>query len=196
MTDHPQIKAFLIFKDPAVCRPVADGLTKVGYEVFQYQAARSFLLDRHNHRHGVVVSEIRLVGASGLELAEQLSNEKEKFPVILISTATDIPKAVQVGVDFLCGKPTVEVLIKAIGRALSPVKFEERLLRRSFQRLTMREIEILEKVAAGNASGDIGILLGISTKTVEAHRARINAKTRARDVAELVQMWRAYLTLQ
>lgn len=44
--------------------------------------------------------------------------------------------------------------------------------------------------------GKIGVELGISQKTMEAHRARINAKTGARDIAEPVQLWKACQELQ
>ncbi len=96
----------------------------------------------------------------------------------------------------MCGQLTVEALTDAIERTLSPADLDERDLEKSFQRLTLRELGVLEGVVEGKASRDIAADLGISTKTVEAHRARINDKTRAADVGELVRMWKAWQALQ
>lgn len=51
--------------------------------------------------------------------------------------------------------------------------------------LTARERQIVEYVAAGRANKVIAIDLGISLRTVEAHRARIFAKLGARNAMQL-----------
>lgn len=51
--------------------------------------------------------------------------------------------------------------------------------------LTARERQIVEYVAAGRANKVIAIDLGISLRTVEAHRARIFAKLDARNAMQL-----------
>jgi FixJ family two-component response regulator len=58
----------------------------------------------------------------------------------------------------------------------------------SIARLTDRETEVLDRIAEGESSREIGAELGISTKTVEAHRARINDKMRADDLPHLIRM--------
>jgi DNA-binding NarL/FixJ family response regulator len=49
-----------------------------------------------------------------------------------------------------------------------------------------REIEVLRRLVCGEANKVIGIQLGISEKTVEAHRANIQRKLGVRGVAELI----------
>lgn len=51
--------------------------------------------------------------------------------------------------------------------------------------LTARERQIVEYVAAGRANKVIAIDLGISLRTVEAHRARIFTKLGARNAMQL-----------
>lgn len=51
--------------------------------------------------------------------------------------------------------------------------------------LTARERQIVEYVAAGRANKVIAIDLGISLRTVEAHRARIFVKLNARNAMQL-----------
>ena len=55
------------------------------------------------------------------------------------------------------------------------------------ERLTPREREILQLVAAGKASKHIAKMLDIKTKTVEAHRANIMSKLDLHSVSELVR---------
>lgn len=57
--------------------------------------------------------------------------------------------------------------------------------------LTPRELEVAELMAAGHPSKRIGIILGISVKTVEVHRARVFEKTRTANLPELTRMFLA-----
>ena len=53
--------------------------------------------------------------------------------------------------------------------------------------LSVREQEVLCLIAQGKTSKEIGNKLGISSKTVEAHRANIKTKLKADSIAQLVQ---------
>ena len=55
-------------------------------------------------------------------------------------------------------------------------------------RLTRRELEVLELIANGNSNKQAGRMLGISPRTIEVHRAHIMAKTGARNTADLVHL--------
>ena len=52
--------------------------------------------------------------------------------------------------------------------------------------LTGREREILVHIAQGKTNKEIGLELGISTRTVEAHRARLHSKFGVRSATELI----------
>jgi FixJ family two-component response regulator len=52
--------------------------------------------------------------------------------------------------------------------------------------LTPREKEIFQSLANGFSNRSIGIELGISTRTVETHRARIMEKLQAHTLVDLV----------
>ena len=54
--------------------------------------------------------------------------------------------------------------------------------------LSQREREVLELVVAGRANKEIAAALGLSTKTVEVHRAHVMEKMQASSVAELVRL--------
>lgn len=53
--------------------------------------------------------------------------------------------------------------------------------------LTEREREVLVLIAKGLTSKEIGVNLGISSKTASAHRDNIKKKLRADSIAQLVQ---------
>lgn len=54
------------------------------------------------------------------------------------------------------------------------------------ERLTAREREIVQIIAEGRTSKEIASLLGVSVKTVDAHRANILRKLRVHSVSQLV----------
>jgi FixJ family two-component response regulator len=54
-------------------------------------------------------------------------------------------------------------------------------------RLTTREAQVLERIVAGRLNKQIADDLGISIKTVEAHRANIMDKLNANTVADLMR---------
>jgi FixJ family two-component response regulator len=55
-------------------------------------------------------------------------------------------------------------------------------------RLTAREQQVLERIMAGRLNKQIADDLGISIKTVEAHRANIMDKLKANTVADLMRV--------
>jgi FixJ family two-component response regulator len=110
----------------------------------------------------------------------------------------DIPmavRAVQAGaVDFLEKPVTGAMLLERVRRALAR-DHEQRAVRAVSQeiaerarRLSPREAEVMRLVVAGNSSKEIARLLGISVRTVEAHRVHVMHKMGATNLAELVGM--------
>ena len=170
-----QVNVFLVMQQRQQCRELADGVRQAGYDVTEYQTGREFLIDKRNHTDGIVLAEYRIYGILGDELANELASERETFPIVLIASAPDTPRAVKAGVDFIVKMPTIDELLEAIRRTLAPEELDEKYLRWGFERLTPSEGSVLDEVVAGKGSREIGLELGVSPRTVEAHRARINA---------------------
>jgi DNA-binding CsgD family transcriptional regulator len=55
-------------------------------------------------------------------------------------------------------------------------------------KLTLRESQVLERIVAGRLNKQMADDLGISIKTVEAHRANIMEKLNANTVADLLKI--------
>jgi DNA-binding NarL/FixJ family response regulator len=59
--------------------------------------------------------------------------------------------------------------------------------RRRPGRLTPRQREVLQLLTEGKSNKEIGVVLGVTTKTAETHRAHILAKLRLHSMSELVR---------
>lgn len=69
------------------------------------------------------------------------------------------------------------------------LKAEKRSLNDALlSKLTPRELHVLERIVSGRLNKQIAADLGISIKTVEAHRASIMDKTNSGTVADLMRV--------
>ena len=119
------------------------------------------------------------------------------LPVVLISGHADVPMAVaaiKAGAEDFIEKPIDDAqLLAAINRCLARVfdtlSTEQSLadLRRDLERLTPRELEVMDLVVEGFTSAAIAERLGISVRTVESYRMQIMDKMQAASVAMLVR---------
>ena len=137
-------------------------------------------------------------GMGGLDLQDKLREMCIKVPVIIITGYGDVPMAVRAikngAVDFIEKPVSDQVLLDhihhAIAQDLESRKQHEqnREIRERFSHLTSRERQIMELVVEGLSSREIANHLEVSSKTVEAHRARIMRKMEAKNVPYLIQM--------
>ena len=189
---------FLVDDDPAVRDAVRMCLEAAGIAVESFNSAEQFL-DRHgSERRGCIVLDVRMTGASGLEMQRELQDRDMSLPIVFITGHADVPMSVQAmkagAVDFLEKPFDQGALLRAVREGLRKdstlcERRDRRLaLRERFDLLTPREREVLDAVVTGSANKQIAQELGVSHRTVEIHRSRIMKKMRARSVAELVTM--------
>jgi RNA polymerase sigma factor (sigma-70 family) len=135
---------------------------------------------------------------SGLDLYAHLQARASTLPVIFITGHGDVPMAVAAvkkgAIDFIEKPFNDHDLLDLIDRAL---RQQEALLETTLQRtsaqarmaaLTPREREVMDMVVTGKLNKTIADQLGISIKTVEAHRAKVMEKMQAKSLADLIQM--------
>jgi len=195
---------FLVEDDQDVRATLVEALKALKLDVRDYMTAMEFYRDYRERTPGVLVLDLRLPGMTGLELQEKLAADKFDLPIVMISGHADVPMAVRAmkngAFDFLCKPLRIEDLIAGVGRAyayfydVEDDRFTDDLeeTEESINRLTSRERQVLDMVVDGLSSREIAAELDVSTKTVEAHRARINDKMRAENVAHLIRMSFAY----
>ncbi len=198
MNSGPTPTVFVVDDDQAMRSSLKWLIESIGMQVKTYGSADEFLSSYFPGRVGCLLLDVRMPGMSGLELQAHLVREDSRLPVIIITGHGDVSMAVKAmksgAVDFIEKPFHDEELLTSIRNAL---EFDEkrRVLqsRRAeiavrFAELTPREHEVMEMVTEGRANKEIATVLGVSAKTVEAHRARVMDKMDASSLAELVRM--------
>lgn len=195
---------FLIMDDPAARAELVKALTPIGLPVHEYMTGREFILDYRNAIPGVVIAEYRLRDMFATELQSRLEANKASLPMVLMISPADSGEGVKAmryqSMDFVLKSTADQSLSKAVWRAYSQwydvdwdfVAINLDQVDECLSRLTDREQQVLKLMAEGMSSREIGRKLKVSIKTVEAHRARINDKMRADDLADLARMMCAY----
>jgi FixJ family two-component response regulator len=184
--------------DDSVRTAVARLLDAAGYQVRAYSSAGDYLVAERGDGPGCIVLDVRMPGPSGLELQEALARQPHPLPVVFLTGHGDIPmsvRAIKAGaVDFLTKPVERDALLDAVSSALardSAARASGEALanwRMRYATLTAREIEVCERVVAGKLNKVIAGEIGVSERTVKAHRARVMEKMGARSLAELVRM--------
>ena len=168
------------------------------YRVRCFDSAESFLSRFDPREVACVLADIRMDGMSGLELQDKLIERKSPLPIVFITGHGDVPMAVSSmkkgAMDFIEKPFKEEELVSLVERMLDKarVSFSQHLEAASrdalLSRLTAREAQVLERIVAGRLNKQIADDLGISIKTVEAHRANIMEKLNANTVADLLKI--------
>ncbi len=189
---------FVVDDDEAMRNSLRWLIESVGLAVECHDSAESFLDSYYPGRSGCLLLDVRMPGMSGLELQEYLRRKEIDIPVIIITGHGDVPMSVRAmkegAVDFIEKPFNDELLLDAIRNALAINEEQrEKRARRAevaarMATLTPREHEVMEMVTAGRSNKEIASALGVSSKTVEAHRAKVMDKMQAGSLAELVRM--------
>ncbi|MBI4756436.1 MAG: response regulator transcription factor [Betaproteobacteria bacterium] len=183
--------------DEALRDSLAWLLESRGLQVRQYASGEEFLAAPLDEVPGCLVLDVRMPGIGGLELYERLQVRGCALPVIFITGHGDVPMAVTAlkkgAADFIEKPFNDQALLHLIQDCLA--RDRDARVRRlrdhaaagRLAQLTARERAVLDLVVAGKLNKQVADILGISVKTVEAHRARVMEKMGVRSVAELVQ---------
>lgn len=189
---------FVVDDDEAVRHSLKWLITSTNLRVETFESAKDFLNHYDESLPGCLILDVRMPDINGMDFLDKLVEEGFPIPVIIMSGHGDVPMAVramkQGAIDFLEKPFNDEVLLERIGAAIDidtrnraerqqHKGFEERL-----NRLTKREREVMDMIVAGHANKVMASMLGVSAKTVEAHRATVMKKLQVRSVADLVQM--------
>ena len=168
------------------------------YRVRCYDSAETFLSRYDPREVACLIVDIRMGGMTGLELQDRLIERKSPLPVVFITGHGDVPMAVSTmkkgAMDFIQKPFQEEALLNLVERMLEQARESFNAYQNTASReallakLTSREAQVLERIVAGRLNKQIADDLGISIKTVEAHRANIMEKLGANTVADLLKI--------
>jgi FixJ family two-component response regulator len=189
---------FIVDDDTSFLQSVSRLLRAVGYTVQAFASAQEFLARLAPEMSGCVVTDLQMAGMNGLELQVALQRSANPLPVIFLTGQGDIPATVSAmrsgAEDFLTKRAPKEELLAAVERAFDRDTQErqqrERLrdLRRRFDKLSQRELEVLAHVVQGRMNKQIAADLNINERTVKLHRTNITRKLAVHSVAELTRL--------
>ena len=156
----------------------------------------------------LIVSDLTLPGRNGLELIKDLCATHPEIPVIVLSMHDELVYAERVlragGMGYVMKDTPPERLLEAIRVVMSGGVFASQNLTNQFlkalssgkgqakpsfplERLTDRELEVFELIGQAKSNQDIARRLGISPRTLDAHRAHIREKLNLEDSNELTR---------
>ena len=172
-------------------------LRAAGYEAREYASATQFLCNGAAGEPGCILLDVRMPGAGGLEMQEALALKGVRLPIVFLTGYADVTTSVRAlkagAVDFLTKPVRKEALLDAVA---SPLRIAGdrhdkqcrlQVLRAAHETLTAREREVYEHVVAGKPNKQIGRELGISERTVKAHRGKVMGKMGVGSLVELVR---------
>src|SRR5204862_7915223 len=158
----------------------------------------------------LVIVDLSLPGANGIELIKNIRAEFQKLPVLILSMHDEslyALRALRAGAQgYVMKQEALENVVNAIrevlaGRPYLSHEMSDKLITNfasgssqvnPTDKLSDRELEILELIGKGRDVREIAQALHISAKTVETHRAHIKEKLNlknARQVTRFAVQW-------
>jgi FixJ family two-component response regulator len=195
----PEPLVFVVDDEPAIRDSLALLLRSVGLATRTFESAQAFLDAFEPVANACLLADVRMPGMSGLELQDTLRARGVKLPVIVLTGHGDIAMAVRAmkagAADFIEKPYNDQVLIDSVHRALAGARgapasaaADRAGIEARLATLSPREREVMQLVVEGKPNKVIATRLGLSTRTVEVHRAKVMEKMEARSLAELVRM--------
>ncbi|MCP4719575.1 MAG: response regulator transcription factor [Desulfobacteraceae bacterium] len=151
----------------------------------------------------VAVIDISMPGMDGLEVVTRMNSYCPDIPVLILTMHDEeqyVIRAIEAGaMGYVTKQSAPEQLVAAVkkinagGRYLTEKASEALALRvirgnknqSLTESLSMRELQVLRKLAMGNTNREIATSYNISVKTVDTYRARILKKLSLRNNTEL-----------
>ena len=164
---------------------------------------REAIQQAHKQLPDVAVIDISMPVLDGLEVISQLRNYYPKLPILILTMHEEgqyVVRAIEAGaMGYITKQSAPEQLVKAIRKVHSGSRFvtdeaaEALALRVAkgahgqspLDSLSMRELQVLRRLALGHTNREIARAYHISIKTVDTYRSRLLKKLNLRNNAEL-----------
>lgn len=195
-TKRPSV--FVVDDDPQMREALQRLLRSVGHDAVLFDSTEAFLSSDRSDTPGCLILDVRLPGASGLQLQRDLLDQGCRLPIIFITGHGDVPMSVAAmkagAIEFLLKPFRTQDLLDAVHRGITADRASREeatcieSLRDRFATLSRREQEVMALVTAGKLNKQIADALSLSEVTVKVHRGNVMRKMHASSLPELVRM--------
>jgi FixJ family two-component response regulator len=193
-----QPTVYFVDDDAAVRDAISLLLSLKGFLSQVFASAETFLETYRPEWRGVLLTDLRMAGMSGLDLQRELAARGVLLPVVVMTAHGDVNttrEAMKAGAYDFIEKPAddavlVDVLRNAIAHDAENHKVEavRQVRRERIDRLTPRERDVARLLSLGMQNRQIATDLGISPRTVEVYKARMMEKLDCRNLAEVLRV--------
>lgn len=192
-------EVFVIDDDACTREALSKGLEQKGYDVISFADGAALLSYARTRTPAGVFIEVDAIDRSGFDVLKKLRLDNCPAPIFVTSVHGAIPLAVDAirsgAFDFILKPVRIsevvgrfeEAVVELSGPAPSDDLSKVSLYVPGGEPLTVREREVLARLAIGETNKEIARFLGLSARTVEGYRAAIMRKVGARTAAELLR---------
>ena len=180
----------------------------------QAQNAQEALEAMRHHRPDVALLDVSMPGTNGIELIKLMLAEQPRLMILVVSMHDEsiyALRALRAGAKgYVMKQQAMDNAIDALRKVMaggiyvSPA-FSEKLVFKAIQgsesdlgspvdKLSDRELEVLQLFGRGKSTREIAELLHLSVKTIETHRAHIKEKLGFKDAEEMVKFAVEWMT--
>ena len=209
--NKPAKKRVLIAEDHKMMREGLRSLLeeRLGYEcVAEANDGEEAVIKAREFHPDIVIMDIALPNLNGIEATRQIKSHHPEIEVVVVSmyaTRNYVLQVLQAGASaYLLKDSAFDDLAAALvvvgkgGMYLSPAITTAPALKNEVaglspkniadvQRLTRRELQVLQLIADGTSTKEIAAILEVSVKTIETHRKQIMDKLGIRTIAGLTK---------
>jgi len=186
----------LVDDDDAFRTAIARLLRAHGHDVVEHPSAEHFLAGLDAMADGgCVLLDLFMPGLDGAELQQRLAGSGLAFAIVFLTGHADIAssvRAIKAGAeDFLTKPVPAPKLLDALERAQRRFQRERaklgwmRAAQARLASLTPREREVFDYIVRGHRNKQTAYALGITERTIKAHRQRLFDKLGLQSAAEL-----------
>jgi len=188
----------IVDDDDAVRKSLKLLVRSADLDAHEYEGGQDFL-DRYRPRKPeCLLLDLRMPDMDGLTLQRELNKRGIDIATVFLSGHGDIPIAVRAlregALDFIEKPFKNEHLLERLRICVGTdadreqARIDQEEARQRLEALTEREREVVDKLVKGKINKVIGAELGISTRTVESHRARIMRKLGVRSLSDILKL--------